>query len=86
MGKIVGIDFGTTNSLAAYMDGTARIVTSKNEKGQIERILPSVICKYNGQLYIGKDAKCNRCKMEKKLTSPFVDYFCICDMIRYGII
>ena len=56
MGKIVGIDFGTTNSLAAYMfDGVPRTIKSD----AIEHILPSVICKYDGKLYIGKDAKEN---------------------------
>lgn len=56
MSKIVGIDFGTTNSLAAYtFNGKPRTIKG----GEIEHVLPSVICKYEGKLFVGKDAKEN---------------------------
>ena len=56
MGKIVGIDFGTTNSLAAYtLNGIPRIIKDPH----IEHALPSVVCKYDGKLYVGKEAKEN---------------------------
>ncbi|MFH7830683.1 Hsp70 family protein [Bacillus luti] len=56
MSKIIGIDFGTTNSLAAYANnGKARTIKG----GNIEHILPSVVCKYDGKLIVGKDAKDN---------------------------
>lgn len=56
MTKIVGIDFGTTNSLAAFaQNGKVRTIQSKD----IEHILPSVVCKFSGKLIVGKEAKEN---------------------------
>ncbi len=56
MSRIVGIDFGTTNTLAAYMfDGIPRVIKSK----EVEHILPSVVCKYEGKLFVGEEAKAN---------------------------
>ncbi|WP_214799980.1 Hsp70 family protein [Exiguobacterium sp. s50] len=56
MTKIVGIDFGTTNSLVAFaQNGKVRTIQSED----IERILPSIVCKFDGQLIIGKEAKEN---------------------------
>jgi len=56
MTKIVGIDFGTTNSLVAFaQQGKVRTIKSKD----VEHILPSVVCKFNGKLIVGKEAKEN---------------------------
>lgn len=56
MTTIVGIDFGTTNSLTAYaMNGRVRTIQGKD----IEHILPSVVCKHDGNLIVGKEAKEN---------------------------
>jgi len=60
MSKIIGIDFGTTNSLAAFtFDGKTRIITIEDEDGVVESLIPSVICKLNGDLIVGRKAKDN---------------------------
>lgn len=56
MNKIVGIDFGTTNSLVTFVqNGKVRTIQSKD----IEHTLPSVVCKFDGKLIVGKEAKEN---------------------------
>ena len=60
---IIGIDLGTTNSLAAYFDGTeARIIPNRLGKN----LTPSVVSVDNeGTVYVGETAK------ERKLLYPF---------------
>lgn len=55
--SIIGIDFGTTNSLAAYVDeyGKAKIITDH----QGDNLTPSVVAKYDNKLYVGKEAREN---------------------------
>lgn len=62
MGKIIGIDLGTTNSLAAYSDN-GKCVLIPNRYG--EYLTPSVVCvEEDGTLAVGKAAR------ERQLTSP----------------
>jgi molecular chaperone DnaK (HSP70) len=55
MGRIVGIDLGTTNSLVAYMDhGRPRIIAD----GSDARLVPSVVSIYaDGRVEVGVAAK-----------------------------
>src|SRR5690606_28556261 len=55
MGKIIGIDLGTTNSVVAIMDGKEPAV-SVNEEGS--RITPSVVAfDEKGEILVGQIAK-----------------------------
>jgi molecular chaperone DnaK len=54
MGKIIGIDLGTTNSCAAVMEGNeAKVIT--NPEGN--RTTPSVVAFKNGERIVGDAAK-----------------------------
>ena len=55
MGRIIGIDLGTTNSVVAYMDGNEpRIIV--NEEGG--RVTPSVVgFSKTGERFVGDVAK-----------------------------
>lgn len=55
MGKTVGIDLGTTNSVVAVMEGGEPVVISSSEGG---RTVPSVVAfKQNGERLVGVTAK-----------------------------
>src|SRR5574341_1367841 len=55
MGKIIGIDLGTTNSVVAVMEGGEPTVISSAEGG---RLFPSVVAMdKNGQLLVGQVAR-----------------------------
>ena len=41
MGRMIGIDLGTTNSLATYIDDNGEIQFVKNEYGNV--LIPSVV-------------------------------------------
>lgn len=56
MGRIIGIDFGTTNSVASFVNSRGQIEVIKNNG---ESLLPSVVAKYDDKLVIGKEAKEN---------------------------
>ncbi len=55
MGKIIGIDLGTTNSVAAYMEGrTPEIILTQEGS----RLLPSIIAfSPKGERLVGNPAK-----------------------------
>jgi molecular chaperone DnaK len=55
MGKIIGIDLGTTNSCVSVMDGkTARVI--ENSEG--DRTTPSIIAyTQDGEVLVGQSAK-----------------------------
>lgn len=55
MGKIIGIDLGTTNSCVAVMDGkTARVI--ENSEG--DRTTPSIVAyAQDGEILVGQPAK-----------------------------
>lgn len=55
MGKIIGIDLGTTNSVVSVMEGGTPTVISTSEGG---RLLPSVVAfNKNGERLVGQTAK-----------------------------
>ena len=55
MGKIIGIDLGTTNSVVAVMEGGQPTVISTSEGG---RLCPSVVAfNKNGERLVGQTAK-----------------------------
>ncbi len=55
MGKVIGIDLGTTNSVVAYMEGKDPVVI---ENAEGDRITPSVVAfSKTGERLIGKVAK-----------------------------
>ena len=55
MGKVVGIDLGTTNSVCAYMDGTEPRIIINEEGG---RVTPSVVgFSKTGERFVGDIAK-----------------------------
>jgi len=54
MGKIIGIDLGTTNSVAAVMSGGEPTVIPSAEG---ERLIPSVVAVKNGERLVGRVAR-----------------------------
>lgn len=54
MGKVIGIDLGTTNSCVAVMEGTEPKVIENSEG---ERTTPSIIAFANGEKLVGQSAK-----------------------------
>ncbi len=55
MGKIIGIDLGTTNSVVAVMEGGEPVIISNAEGG---RLTPSVVAiSKNGERLVGQVAK-----------------------------
>src|SRR5210317_982299 len=55
MGKIIGIDLGTTNSVVAVMEGGQPTVITTSEGG---RLCPSVVAfNKNGERMVGQSAK-----------------------------
>ena len=55
MGKIIGIDLGTTNSVVAVMEGNDPVVIANAEGG---RTTPSVVAfAKNGERLVGQAAK-----------------------------
>ncbi|HLD97653.1 MAG TPA: Hsp70 family protein, partial [Candidatus Nanoarchaeia archaeon] len=59
MGKIVGIDLGTSNSAAAYLEaGKPRIIPSAEGVTQYGKAFPSVVAfTKDGQLLVGEPAR-----------------------------
>ena len=56
MGRMIGIDLGTTNSLATYIDDNGKIEFVKNEYGNI--LIPSVVgIDENNEITVGELAK-----------------------------
>ena len=64
MGKIIGIDLGTTNSVVAYLNcrGPKTILNSENSS-----LTPSVIALDQGIRYVGQDAKDRRYSGSKNI-------------------
>ncbi|MDD2565622.1 MAG: molecular chaperone DnaK [Candidatus Gracilibacteria bacterium] len=54
MGKIIGIDLGTTNSCVAFMEGGVAKVIPNAEGG---RTTPSIVANKNGEIFVGTPAK-----------------------------
>lgn len=54
MGKVIGIDLGTTNSCVAVMEGKEPKVI---ENAEGERTTPSIIAFANGEKLVGQSAK-----------------------------
>lgn len=54
MSKIIGIDLGTTNTVAAFMDGGRPIIIPDAEG---KRLTPSVVASVNGAILVGREAK-----------------------------
>lgn len=54
MGKVIGIDLGTTNSCIAVMEGKEPKVIENSEG---ERTTPSIIAFANGEKLVGQSAK-----------------------------
>lgn len=78
MGKIIGIDLGTTNSCVAIMDGTtARVL----ENAEGDRTTPSIIAyTQDGETLVGQPAK------RQAVTNPQNTLFAIKRLIgrRFG--
>ncbi|MEK7689075.1 MAG: Hsp70 family protein [Deltaproteobacteria bacterium] len=54
MSKIIGIDLGTTNTVAAFMDGGRPIIIPDAEG---KRLTPSIVASVNGAILVGREAK-----------------------------
>lgn len=57
MGRIIGIDFGTTNSVASFVNSRGNIEIIKDHNG--EYLMPSLVAKFGDKLLIGNEAKSN---------------------------
>lgn len=56
MGNIVGIDLGTTNSVAAFKFAEVQVVTVEGNTGSESKLIRSVVASSQGKLIVGKDA------------------------------
>ena len=62
MGKVVGIDLGTTNSLVAYVDNGAPVVI-RDDSG--DALVPSIVSVgEDGTIFVGREAQ------RRLLTAP----------------
>lgn len=57
MGRIIGIDFGTTNSVASFVNSRGNIEIIKDHNG--DYLMPSLVAKYEEKLLIGNECKAN---------------------------
>src|SRR2546427_4995418 len=58
MAKIIGIDLGTTNSEAAYMEGgTPKIIPSAEGSAYGGKMFPSVVAFTKDGIFVGEPAK-----------------------------
>ena len=70
MGRMIGIDLGTTNSLATYIDDNGEIQFIKNEYGNI--LIPSVVgIDENDDIVVGELAKERRMVNAEETASNF---------------
>ena len=70
MGRMIGIDLGTTNSLATYIDDNGKIEFIKNEYGNI--LIPSVVgIDENDDIIVGELAKERRMMNAGETASNF---------------
>ena len=70
MGRMIGIDLGTTNSLATYIDDNGKIQFVKNEYGNI--LIPSVVgIDENDDIIVGELAKERRMMNAGETASNF---------------
>ena len=70
MGRMIGIDLGTTNSLATYIDDNGEIQFIKNEYGNI--LIPSVVgIDENDDIIVGELAKERRMVNAEETASNF---------------
>ena len=70
MGRMIGIDLGTTNSLATYIDDNGKIEFVKNEYGNI--LIPSVVgIDENDDIIVGELAKERRLMNAGETASNF---------------
>ena len=70
MGRMIGIDLGTTNSLATYIDDNGKIEFIKNEYGNI--LIPSVMgIDENDDIIVGELAKERRMMNAEETASNF---------------
>jgi molecular chaperone DnaK (HSP70) len=68
MGKIIGIDLGTTNSVVSVMEGGSATVITTAEGG---RLCPSVVAfNKNGERMVGQTAKRQAVSTQKTPSTP----------------
>ena len=56
MGNALGIDLGTTNSVAAFKFAQVEVVTASDNKPPERKLTPSVVSLNNNQLIVGEEA------------------------------
>ena len=78
MGKVVGIDLGTTNSLVAYVkDGVPVVIRD----GSGDPLLPSVVSfAADGTVYVGREAQ------RRRLTEPDRTVYSVKRFMGRGIV
>lgn len=79
MGKIIGIDLGTTNSCVSVFEGNEPVVIANNEG---KRTTPSIVAFKNGERLVGDPAK-RQAITNPKNTISLSNVSWVRPMIRY---
>ena len=56
MGKAIGIDLGTTNSVAAFKEATVEVITAEANRPPDRRLTRSMVAYEQGKLVVGETA------------------------------
>ncbi len=56
MGKAIGIDLGTTNSVAAFKEAQVEVVTAEDNTPPDRKLTRSVVAYEQGKLLVGEKA------------------------------